>query len=49
MIGTRDITSFILVVISMVKFFNIEEFADGFHKYEPLAKCLRAYPVVFTL
>lgn len=43
----HDFMGLFLVVFSMLKFFNLEGFADGFQRYDLLAKPLRLYAHVY--
>jgi hypothetical protein len=43
----RDAMGFFLVALSMFKFFDLEGFADGFSKYDLLAKRFRPYATVY--
>jgi hypothetical protein len=45
--GMHDFMGFFLVVFSMFKLFDLSGFADGFQKYDLLAKPFRPYAFVY--
>lgn len=45
--GMHDFMGFFLVIFSMFKFFDLRGFADGFQKYDLLAKAFRPYAFAY--